>query len=325
MKTKFILLLFFFSKFLFAQDLEKNDKIIYLDAAFVVTDEANHVYYRIVKDYNLTKSEYSIIQYFKSGKKEGEGISTLRDFPKQKGVYIRYYENENKKSSTNYDNDGNKSGDCTFWYANGEIEFEAEFIKSISKIDGFERPISTLKINNFWNTAKVQTTIDGNGDFTDNGYFDNFDDNSISNGKLINGYKDGVWSGNNSKLGITFTEDYKNGKLISGKSIDSNKLEYSYDKISVNAEGKDGIMGFYKYVGKKMVVPENIGKGKIVTQFTISVTGEISNLKVIRGLRDDADREAIRVISNYKDFIPAKLRGINIKSNYTFPITIQGS
>lgn len=325
MKTKFVLFLFLFSKFLFAQDLEKNDKLIYLDSTFVTTDEANHVYYRIVKDYNRKKPEYTIIQYYKSGKKEGEGISTSKEYPKKKGAYISYYENETKKSSISYDTDGYESGNCTFWYPTGEIEFEGEFIKSTSKKDGLEKTESTLKVNNFWNTNKVQTTKDGNGDFTDNGYFDLLNLSSVSTGTIVNGYKEGVWSGKNSKLGITFSENYHSGKLISGKSTDANNIDYSYEKVAMNAEGKDGLMGFYKHVMRNMATPDNIGKGKIVTLFTISTTGEISNIKILQGLRADADGEAIRVVSTYKDFNPAKFRGISIKSTYILPISILGT
>ena len=308
---------------LFAQEI--NDKIIYLDSANVVTDEPHHVYYRIVKDYKLDKPEYYITEYYKSGKKESEGISISKEVLRRKGVYTSYYEDESKKVIVTYDDKGYKDGNCVFWYQNGDVKFEGVFIKSTYKKDGLDTTESALKITNYWDINKVQTVINGNGDYKDDGYFDYINNHSISSGKLINGYKDGLWTGRNDKLGITFSENYTNGKLISGKSTDSNTREYGYDAIAINAEPKEGIRGFYKYIGKNVRVPENIGGGKIYIQFTVTPKGDVVNAEIMKGLRADIDQEIIRVVSNYKDFNTAKFRGISVKTNYTLPITIQAT
>lgn len=320
---KFILFFLLFSKVLFAQEI--NDKKIYLDSAKVVTDEIHHVYYRVVKDYTLDKPDYSIIQYYKSGKKESEGISISKETLREKGIFISYYEDENKKASVTYDDEGYKNGNCVFWHENGDVKFEGVFIKSTYKKDGLEKTESALKITNYWNKNKAQTVINGNGDFTDDGYFDSLNDNSVSSGELINGFKDGIWTGHNVKLGITFSENYNNGKLISGKSIDSNNVEYTFNVIAMNAEPKDGLKGFYKYVVRNVNIPDNIGSGKIYTQFTVTSTGEIVRVEIMKGLRADIDQEIMRVVSKYKDFNPAKFRGIKLKSNYTLPISIQAT
>lgn len=323
MKIKILLFLLAFSGISQAQDTD--DRKIYLDSTFAVTDEVNHVYYQIIKDYKRNKKEYSVTQYYKSGQKESEGISTSKDVLRRKGQFTYYYENGNKRTSVLYDDEANKNGNCTFWYDNGEIKFEGEFIKSTFTENSVEKTTSTLKINNYWTAEKVQTVIAGNGNYTDDGFFDYMKSNSVSSGKLVNGFKEGVWTGKNDMLGITFSETYENGKLISGVSKDSKNEEYTYDKLYWSAEPNDGMTNFYKYVGKTFRTPEDIGKGKIVTQFTVSVDGEISNLRTIKEFRPDVDQEAIRVISEFKNFKAAKFRGVKIKSNYTLPISIQGS
>ena len=323
MKTKILLSLLICSKFIFAQEI--NDKIIYLDSANVVTSEPNHVYYRIVKDYKLDKPYYYVTQYYRSGKKESEGISISKEVLKRKGVYTSYYEDESKKIIVTYDDKGYKEGNCMFWYQNGDLKFEGVFIKSTYKKDGLVTTESTLKITNYWDSNKLQTVINGNGDYKDDGYFDFINDQSISSGKLINGYKDGLWLGSNDKLGITFSENYTNGKLISGKSTDSNNREYLYNVVAIRAESKEGIIGFYKYIAKNVRIPENIRSGKVYTQFTVTSKGDVVNVEILEGLRGDIDQEIIRVVSNYKDFNSAKFRGVNVKNNYSLPISIQST
>ena len=72
---------------------------IFLDSLKNETSEANHKYYRIIRDYNADKALYEFSEYYKSGKIALRGTTKDRDHIKLDGNVITYYENGGKKSS----------------------------------------------------------------------------------------------------------------------------------------------------------------------------------------------------------------------------------
>lgn len=214
-----------------------NDKKIYLDSLWQETTEGSHKYYRIIKDYNLEKESYRILDYYKNGVLQMEGMSKTRDDNSKIGEYNWYYENGNKKSTSNY-KDGRVFGENIEWYENGNKKLEGEYIEDEKTFFG------ELKINQFWNTNNAQKVIDGNGDYEEIG------GKSFASGKIKNGFKDGVWQGYNKEFGYTYSENYENHKLISGISIDSNNVSHSYKVVETRPEPKKGLEHFYKFIGK---------------------------------------------------------------------------
>lgn len=320
---KTLLLFLLSSSALLAQ--KSKDFTIYLDSTKTNTIEKEYEYYRIVKDYYTEKELYEVTQYYKTGEIESEGLSKSKDIFNPKGLSTTYYKNGNKKTSISYNDSGLKEGVCTFWYENGQVKLNGEFITVVTSLQKFTPKKTILKINNYWNSSNAQTVIDGNGDFEDDGQLDYIITNSISTGKVSDGFKEGVWSGSNSKLKIQFTENFKRGVLVSGKSIDSNKNEYLYEEVSEIAKPRLGIESFYQFVGRNFRVPELKKKAKVVTKFTITSEGKITNVKTIVSIRKDVDEEAINVIKKFDDFIPGKFRGIAVDCPFTIPITLQSA
>lgn len=304
----------------FAQS--SKDKTIYLDSLFIETKQQDYKYYMIVKDYDNRKSDYSITRYYTSGKIESQGISKSRDYFLKKGEIISYYENENMKSIMLF-SDNFPAGKCEFWYENGIKKLDGEYILSI---EDDKTKKSNLTVINSWDKNNVQTTINGDGDYEDDESFEDMNSYlvSISNGKVKNGLKDGIWIGSNSRRNFTFSENYENGKLISGESIDSNNEKHFHTVIEKMADYKYGIDKFRNYVAKNYRVPEEMGlNGKIFATFIIDPNGKLINPTIIRGIGFKADNELIRVLSESKDWIPGENRGIKTRFKFTFPITIQ--
>ncbi len=305
---------------LFAQS--SKDRTIYLDSLFKETTLEDHKYYMIVKDYERKKSEYFITRYYFSGQIECKGNSESKDSFRKKGEIISYYENEIIKSTVFY-NDNNPVGKYSYWYENGNKKLEGEFI--LSK-ENEETEKSKLKVLNFWDKNNIQTVTNGNGDFEDDDNFEGMGSFlvSVSNGKVKNGFKDGIWIGKNSKRNFTFTENYENGKFISGESIDSNNEKHFYTTIQKMPDYKYGINNFRSYVMRNFRVPEGPGNsGKIFATFTIDEFGKLNNPTIVRGIGFRADNEAIRVLSKSLDWIPAECRGIKVQCLFALPISVQ--
>jgi len=60
--------------------------------------------------------------------------------------------------------------------------------------------------------------------------------------------------------------------------------------------------------------------GTVFVQIIIEKDGSISDVKVLRGIGGGCDEEAVRVISKMPNWIPAKQKGIPVRSFYIIPI-----
>jgi TonB family protein len=60
--------------------------------------------------------------------------------------------------------------------------------------------------------------------------------------------------------------------------------------------------------------------GKVLVNFIVNSSGKIENIKVVRGVRQDLDNEAVRVISQMPDWTPGKQGGKVVNVSYTIPI-----
>ncbi len=300
-----------------AQD--SADKTVYMDSTGRVTNESNYDIRRTIKDYYSERDIYEINYYYKSGKLQSTGQVNKKEPLSYTGEFIFYYENGNKKRVNSFEN-SSCTGLYKEWYENGNKKIESEYLKGDKIPKG-----GSYKIHNAWNEKNEQTVIQGNGDFAIT------EENKAigkthTSGKLKNGYKDGIWTGNNFKLGFTFTETYREGEFVSGTSVDAKQQKHEYEKITVSAKPKDGMDDFYKFIRKKLKIPRSEGnlQGKIYVTFTVNPDGSVVNANIIRGLKKSIDDEAIRIVQSYTDWNGGKTRGIETPMLLSLPITISG-
>ena len=64
-------------------------------------------------------------------------------------------------------------------------------------------------------------------------------------------------------------------------------------------------------------------EGKVIVQFMVKKTGKIDDVKVLRSVRKDLDKEAVRVIKMMPDFVPAKQDGEAVDMLYTIPVSFK--
>lgn len=95
------------------------------------------------------------------------------------------------------------------------------------------------------------------------------------------------------------------------------------------ADKKPGFNGgdaneFSKWVAQNVVYPENCKSegisGRVTVSFTVSETGKVTDVKVLRGVHEDLDKEALRVVSSAPDWTPGQKDGKNVAVTYTFPV-----
>lgn len=84
---------------------------------------------------------------------------------------------------------------------------------------------------------------------------------------------------------------------------------------------------FSQWVNSKLRYPEQAKadgvQGRVTLQFTVGTDGAVGNVRVLRGVRDDLDAEAVRVVSASPRWEPGMQDGEAVPVIYTFPIIYQ--
>lgn len=79
-----------------------------------------------------------------------------------------------------------------------------------------------------------------------------------------------------------------------------------------------------KFINDNLQYPETALKdsieGRVVARFWIDTLGNTYNHKIVRGVREDLDNEALRVVKLLKYDVPAMQRGKPIVCPFTLPI-----
>ena len=82
---------------------------------------------------------------------------------------------------------------------------------------------------------------------------------------------------------------------------------------------------FLQYINKNLKYPqsalENGESGKVIVSFVIGADGKVQNAKVVKGVSEALDAEALRVISESPDWMPARQGGENIPVAFSLPVT----
>jgi len=64
-------------------------------------------------------------------------------------------------------------------------------------------------------------------------------------------------------------------------------------------------------------------QGRVTLCFTISETGDVTNVEVLRGVHPKLDKEAVRVVSSSPKWTPGTTNGRPIPVKYSFPVVFQ--
>ena len=64
-------------------------------------------------------------------------------------------------------------------------------------------------------------------------------------------------------------------------------------------------------------------QGRVVVQFVVEKDGSIGQVKVVRGLHPELDKEAIRLVKTLPKFIPGKNNGQAVRCWYTIPVNFK--
>lgn len=102
-----------------------------------------------------------------------------------------------------------------------------------------------------------------------------------------------------------------------------------YDIVDDPAEFPGGKMAMNTFLASNINYPETALKmglqGKCYLKFVVNEMGEVSNVKIMKGVTDcpECDKEAVRVVKSMPNWKPAKMNGKAVSSYYTLPISFK--
>jgi protein TonB len=103
---------------------------------------------------------------------------------------------------------------------------------------------------------------------------------------------------------------------------DVNQIFFSVEE---SPEYPGGMAQIGKFISRNLKYPpiarDNGVKGRVVVSFVVEPSGEITDVKVIRGIGSGCDEEAIRVVRMMPKWKPGKQNGKAVRVQYNLPIT----
>ncbi|WP_375563302.1 energy transducer TonB [Bernardetia sp. OM2101] len=105
--------------------------------------------------------------------------------------------------------------------------------------------------------------------------------------------------------------------------------EKKYDCILIveqSATFEGGMDYFYEIINNQMRFSETMKEGRVFIQFVVEKTGQVTDMKVVKGLSEENDKEALRImnlINEYYMWKPAEQRGEKVKVRMNIPIVFK--
>ena len=95
-----------------------------------------------------------------------------------------------------------------------------------------------------------------------------------------------------------------------------------YTVVEAIPEFPGGSEKMMLFISKNLKIPETdeVISGTVYVTFVIERDGSISNVKILRGIREDYNNEVIRVVKSMPKWIPGKQNGKAVRVQYNLPI-----
>lgn len=223
----------------------------------------------------------------------------------QNGVVKSYYPDKKIKESISYVNEI-LDGTSYYFYENGNLKSERYY--SLGQLTGIQR--------DYYENGLVKEEV----------YF-------------INGVRDGTSKIYYENGALKAVREYKNGILIKNQELDfdstfiapieaylgnrQNEIKKNIDLFICEIESCPKPVGGLEEIQSKIIYPkyaEMYGlEGKVNVMVKISESGEVKNVKIIRGIGLGCDEEAERVIRQTK-FIPGFQDGKAVEADVIFNV-----
>ncbi len=113
-------------------------------------------------------------------------------------------------------------------------------------------------------------------------------------------------------------------KFIGSDNGDQADIGETFHIVEERPQFVGGDQALYSYLAEQINYPKTASEqgvgGKVFVQFIIKKDGSISDSKIIKGVEESIDQEALRVIEKMPDWIPGKQKGQDVNVQMVIPI-----
>lgn len=101
-----------------------------------------------------------------------------------------------------------------------------------------------------------------------------------------------------------------------------NKTVIKKEKTAPEYPG--GTMEMFKYISDNLKITGSgiVPQGNIVAKFTVKADGTLENIVIQRGLSDEVNQEAIKVLEKMPKWTPGTINGEAVDMEYTLPFLL---
>ena len=103
--------------------------------------------------------------------------------------------------------------------------------------------------------------------------------------------------------------------------------EVIYEAVEQMPGFPGGDAELMKYIRDNLkypVIAQEMGiQGRVILRFVVSKTGEVGDIKVLRSVDPNLDKEAIRVVQSMPRWIPGKQNGNAVPVYFTLPVSFK--
>lgn len=314
-KSNFLLLLLLsICNSAFAQ--KKENVYLIKDNGQYVEKQDSADFIRIVQEPDKGSELFMVKEFFKDGNIKSMGLSRKVDPPMYEGTYRSMYHNGKKKQVANFAK-GKLTGQVLNYYPNGQLY--TCFIYNDAAPGSNFVSYQIIEVDDSTGKSLVK---DGNGICA---FYDEDFKQITSRGMIKNGEYEGVWTGEEPILHLTYKETYEQGKLITGESTGEDNVTVTYDRSHVQPEFKGGINNFYKYLAMNIRYPPNCQRlgiqGIALLKFAVETDGSLTDLKVVNYVNEELAAEALRIVKKSPLWVPGTMRGRKVRVTYSVPIS----
>jgi TonB family protein len=135
------------------------------------------------------------------------------------------------------------------------------------------------------------------------------------NGDFIVFYKNGK---------IKRIEKWKEGQWQEGECFDESGNKTDYCSYQEMAEFIGGLPALYNFIGHELKYPKYAQikgiQGVVKVQFIVNTDGSITDVKILNGIEDSLNEEALRIVNSMPKWKPARFEGKLVKMDFSLPI-----
>lgn len=117
------------------------------------------------------------------------------------------------------------------------------------------------------------------------------------------------------------------GEGVTGTATTPIKITGPYDRVQVMPEYEGGAAAMMKFIQKHTRFPSSARRigvdGTVFVSFVVNGDGQITDVKVLRGIHPDCDKEAMRVIGKMNGWKGGIQNGIPVPVRMVLPIKFQ--